>query len=280
MMETETVSEVKEPEPNNSSDLSVQSEAVTHTDEFGSLTVAIMEKETISEVPQHRYDVLDNRADQDLLGPEDDVTSGWKPRIITIFEFLLWSWQACCTECRKVLSDDNLDKAFGVLHQQWHSCLAISRSVLGEELFLKVSEVMATWWQVVLLCVASLFDLALYGVFGRVLLRNVGSCCRRRTRREPVPAELDVADGERPISPSDEQIETARSGTPQVPAPIDDVQRESACKGECVDAMKSQRSPFSAIQIHNVPTPSRRVAAVGFPSRQNMVATSISAERA
>lgn len=295
-MEAETVSEVKEPESNNS----VQSKAVTHNDEFGSLTeVAIMDKETVSDAPRHSYDVLDNRADQDLVGLEDDVTAGWNTEGHNqssifegipdkFFEFLLWSWQACCTECRKVLSDDHLDKALGVLNQQWHSSLAISRSVLGEELFLKISEVMARWWQVVLLCVASLFDLALYGVFGRVLLRNVRSCCRRGTRREPVPEELDVADAkknadscEKPIFPSDEQIKTARSGTPQVPAPIDDVQRESACKGESVDAMKGQCSPFnSAIQIRNIPTPSRRVAAVGFASRQNMVATSVSAESA
>merc|ERR1711907_632232 len=71
-------------------------------------------------------------------------------------EFLLWLWQTCCRECRKVLSDDNLDKALGLLHQQWHACLAISRSVLGDELFLKVSDVVVQWWQVVLLCVASL----------------------------------------------------------------------------------------------------------------------------
>jgi hypothetical protein len=294
MMETEAVSEVKELASSSPSDLSVESKAVIHNDEFGSLTeVAVnMQNEIVSEMPPHSYDVLDIRADQDLAVLDDDVTAGWNTEghdqssifqdmPDKFFEFLVWSWQACCTECRKVLSEDNLEKALGALHQLWHSCLAISRSVLGEELFLKVSEVMAQWWRVILLCVTSLVDLVFFGASARFLLCKVLSCCRRGTR-EPVPAELDVADTktnadscEKPICPFHEQIETARSVTLQVPAPIHDA-------GANVDALKNQRSPFNpAIQMRNIPTPVRRVAPEGFAaSRQNIVATSVSTESA
>jgi len=136
--------------------------------------------------------------------------------------------------------------------------------------------------------------MVLFGVFGRFVVRHIPSFCCRGRRKEPVQTELDVAVAkqntdrcENLMSDSDKQNEIAQlnSGTEQVLAPmLDDAPRETACGERSVEiAMKGQRNPFnSAIQVHSIPTPSRRVIAGqrAYASSQNTVATSVSVERA
>lgn len=301
---------VNKSEPRRFPVRSAESRTGFHTGSFGSLNeVAVMATETVSEVPPHSSDVLDIHAEillpLDSIRLVDDVTavsmtqmhqvkqeapkvwttqghdesSSFQSMLDKFFEFLRVSWQVCCTECRKMISDDKLDIASQALEQWWHTSLATSQSVLGEDLFLRVSELVVRWWQVALLCFASLCDLVLFGVFGSFLLRKVASFCCCGRRRGSVSVETGFADttkidhcGKQNL-PSDEPKEITRSssGTSQVPAQMfDDVPCDLAREGGSVEsAIKGQRSPFnSAIQVRSVPTPARRVAAghAGFAS--------------
>lgn len=315
---------VNKSEPGRIPVLSAESTTDFHDKELGSLTeVAVLETEAVPEVPPPSCNVLDTHAGHetatllplDAGGLVHDITAmssitptpqvkqkalkGWNAEghnqsssfqgmLDEFSEFLLWSWQVCCTECRKMLSGNMLDKASEVLRHWWHACLASSRSVLGEDLFIRVSEVVVRWWQVALLCFASLCDVVLFGVFGRFLFRKVASFCCCGRRREPVSAEFGVADtkkkighGEKQNLPSDEPKELAQtiSGTLHVLAPMfGDIQCDLACeRGSVESTLKGQSSPFnSAIQVRSIPTPARRATGhIGFASSQHMADNSV-----
>jgi len=274
VMETETVSEVFFLHAEDEMEIVLPSVSVSFKDDITAVSTAQVEQEALNNwQPAGR-----------------DESSNFQSMLEEFVEFARLSWLTCLTQGRKMVSQNMLDASSQALQQWGHACLAMCRTVLGEDLFIRVSEVVVQWWQVALMCFASLCDVVLFGFLGRSLLGRVRSFCCCGRRAGPTAAEFGVAHTKK-IDPcekqdllSDEPEEFTRlsSGTPQVPAPMfDDVRCDVASGGGNIEsAIKGQRSPFnSAIQFRSIPTPARRVVAghVGFASSQHVAANSVPA---